>query len=71
MGDMDDCNCIVPLRHRSTLNSRRATSPLVRFVEGMWEALDHPYGILLQSWGGTESERTVTRMVLHIPLERF
>ncbi|GFW36026.1 hypothetical protein TNCV_4928901 [Trichonephila clavipes] len=28
------CKCIVPSRHRSTLNSRRAASSLVRLVEG-------------------------------------
>ncbi|GFW32097.1 hypothetical protein TNCV_2601231 [Trichonephila clavipes] len=27
---MDVCRCIVPLRHEGTLNSRRATSPLVK-----------------------------------------
>ncbi|GFW61002.1 hypothetical protein TNCV_4872121 [Trichonephila clavipes] len=31
---MDVCKCIVPSRHGSTLNSRQAASPLVRFVEG-------------------------------------
>ncbi|GFV53423.1 hypothetical protein TNCV_2205591 [Trichonephila clavipes] len=31
---MDICKCIVPSRHGGTLNSRRAASPLVRFVEG-------------------------------------
>ncbi|GFX31775.1 hypothetical protein TNCV_171081 [Trichonephila clavipes] len=36
---MDVCKCIVPLRHGYTLNSRRASSPLVRLVEGeeKWE----------------------------------
>ncbi|GFW53778.1 hypothetical protein TNCV_3938721 [Trichonephila clavipes] len=32
--DMDVCKCIVPLRHESTLNSRRAANPPVRLVEG-------------------------------------
>ncbi|GFU75863.1 hypothetical protein TNCV_1653211 [Trichonephila clavipes] len=32
--DMDFCKCIVPSRHRSTLNSRRAANPLVRLVDG-------------------------------------
>ncbi|GFS95703.1 hypothetical protein TNCV_251001 [Trichonephila clavipes] len=43
---MDVCKCIVPLRHGGTLNSRRAASPLVMFVEGeeRWEAPDHPPG---------------------------
>ncbi|GFU80329.1 hypothetical protein TNCV_3521041 [Trichonephila clavipes] len=38
---MDVCKRIVPLRHGSTLNSRRASSPLVRLVEGeeKWETL--------------------------------
>ncbi|GFS59131.1 hypothetical protein TNCV_70091 [Trichonephila clavipes] len=42
--DMDVCKCIVFLRHRGTLNSCRAVSPLVWLVEGeeTWEALDHP-----------------------------
>ncbi|GFX28295.1 hypothetical protein TNCV_1125491 [Trichonephila clavipes] len=31
---MDVCKCIVPTCHGGTLNSRRAASPLVRFVEG-------------------------------------
>ncbi|GFT84981.1 DUF4817 domain-containing protein [Trichonephila clavipes] len=32
--DMDACKCIVPARHGGTLNSRRATSLLVRLVKG-------------------------------------
>ncbi|GFU86294.1 hypothetical protein TNCV_369501 [Trichonephila clavipes] len=41
---MDVCKCIVPARHGGTLNSHRAASLLVRFVEGetRWEASDHP-----------------------------
>ncbi|GFV45292.1 hypothetical protein TNCV_2037451, partial [Trichonephila clavipes] len=37
------CKCIVPSRHRGTLNRHRAASPLVRLVEGeeRWEASDH------------------------------
>ncbi|GFX86248.1 uncharacterized protein TNCV_2561301 [Trichonephila clavipes] len=37
--DMDVCKCITPSWHGDTLNSRRATSPLVRLVEGeeRWE----------------------------------
>ncbi|GFW48616.1 hypothetical protein TNCV_4241971 [Trichonephila clavipes] len=31
---MHVCQCIVPSRHGGTLNSRRATSPLVWLVEG-------------------------------------
>ncbi|GFY18927.1 hypothetical protein TNCV_3876151 [Trichonephila clavipes] len=39
---MDVCKSIVPSRHRGTLNSRRAVSPLVRLVAGdkRWE---YPY----------------------------
>ncbi|GFU06187.1 uncharacterized protein TNCV_4764971 [Trichonephila clavipes] len=53
---MDVYKCIVPLRHWSTLNSRRAASPLVRLLEGQerWEALDYFQGVLSQNWGGTE-----------------
>ncbi|GFY01326.1 hypothetical protein TNCV_5077921 [Trichonephila clavipes] len=38
---MDACKCIMPSRHGDTLNSRGATSPLVRLVEGeeRWLAL--------------------------------
>ncbi|GFX66405.1 hypothetical protein TNCV_343791 [Trichonephila clavipes] len=36
--NMDVCKSIVPLRHGGTLNSRQATSPLVRLVEEKWEA---------------------------------
>ncbi|GFU05851.1 uncharacterized protein TNCV_3394461 [Trichonephila clavipes] len=32
--DMNVCKCVVPSRHGGTLNSRRATSPLVRLEEG-------------------------------------
>ncbi|GFX15175.1 hypothetical protein TNCV_2708801 [Trichonephila clavipes] len=41
---MDVCKCIVPLRLGGTLNSRRASSPLVWLVEEVerWEAPDHP-----------------------------
>ncbi|GFV10378.1 hypothetical protein TNCV_1951511 [Trichonephila clavipes] len=47
---MDVCKCIVPLRHGGTSNSRRAASPLVRFVEGeeRWEDPDHPRGFSLK-----------------------
>ncbi|GFW97416.1 uncharacterized protein TNCV_4990931 [Trichonephila clavipes] len=64
--DMDACKCIVPLRQGDTLNSRRAASRLVWLVEGeeRWEAFDHPQSVLPLSWGGTETNRTVTCMVL-------
>ncbi|GFV10715.1 uncharacterized protein TNCV_1755541 [Trichonephila clavipes] len=63
---MDVCKCIVVSRHGSTLNSRRAASPLVRLVEGeeRWEAPDHPQSVLPQNWSGTELNRSVTCMVL-------
>ncbi|GFU98033.1 uncharacterized protein TNCV_233091 [Trichonephila clavipes] len=51
-----------------TLNRRRATSSLVRLVEGeeKWEAPDHLQDVLSQNWGGTEQNRTVTCMVLKV-----
>ncbi|GFX51545.1 uncharacterized protein TNCV_5012491 [Trichonephila clavipes] len=44
--DMDGYKCIVSSRHGGTLNSRRATSPLVRWVEveERWEAPDYSSG---------------------------
>ncbi|GFW42297.1 uncharacterized protein TNCV_1207501 [Trichonephila clavipes] len=64
--DMDVCKCIVPSRHWVTLNSRRARSHLVRLVEGekRWKVSNHPQSVLPLNWGGTESNRTVARMVL-------
>ncbi|GFV46734.1 uncharacterized protein TNCV_1881931 [Trichonephila clavipes] len=49
-----------------TLNSRQATSPLVRLMEGeeRWEYSDHPRVLSLKIWGGTDQNRTVTLMVL-------
>ncbi|GFW01983.1 uncharacterized protein TNCV_1148631 [Trichonephila clavipes] len=63
---MDVRKCIVPSQHGSTLNSRRATSPLVKLGEGgdKWEAPDHPQGVLPQNWGETELSHSVTCMVL-------
>ncbi|GFS98594.1 uncharacterized protein TNCV_2987261 [Trichonephila clavipes] len=64
---MDVCKCIVPLRHGGTLNSRQATSPLVRLVEGeeRWETPDaHFQGVLPLNWDGAELNRTVICMVL-------
>ncbi|GFX90268.1 hypothetical protein TNCV_3848431 [Trichonephila clavipes] len=56
---MDVCKCIVPLRQGGTLNSRRATSPLVRWVKGeeRWEPPDHPPGCSLSKlgWNRTKS----------------
>ncbi|GFX54869.1 hypothetical protein TNCV_3317861 [Trichonephila clavipes] len=50
------------LRHGDTLNTRQATSPLMRLVEGeeRWEAPDHRKGILPKNLGGTEPKRTFT-----------
>ncbi|GFW09769.1 uncharacterized protein TNCV_868311 [Trichonephila clavipes] len=64
--EMDVCNCMVHLRHGGILNSRQAASPLVRLVEGeeRCEASDHPQSVLPLNWSGTESNRTVTCMVL-------
>ncbi|GFT70908.1 cullin-4A [Trichonephila clavipes] len=63
--DMDVCKRIAPAWHESTLNSRRAASPLVRLVEGeeRWEAPDHPQGVLPQNWSETELNHSVTCMV--------
>ncbi|GFY30064.1 uncharacterized protein TNCV_4073771 [Trichonephila clavipes] len=60
------CKCIVPVRHRGTLNSRRAVSTLKGLVEGeeRWEAPGHPQGFLPLNWDGTEQNRTVIYMVL-------
>ncbi|GFY31587.1 cullin-4A [Trichonephila clavipes] len=51
-----------------TLNSRRATSPLVRLVEGekRWEAPDHSQGVLPLNWAETELNCSVTCMVLKV-----
>ncbi|GFW27858.1 uncharacterized protein TNCV_767381 [Trichonephila clavipes] len=56
---MHACKCIVPLRQEGTLNSRRATSSLVRLVEGEERKEAPPQGILPQNWCGTEMNRTV------------
>ncbi|GFY25406.1 uncharacterized protein TNCV_2485261 [Trichonephila clavipes] len=49
-----------------TLNSRRASSPLIRLVEGVerWMVPDHSQGVLPQNWGRTGQNRTVIYMVL-------
>ncbi|GFT10742.1 transposable element Tcb1 transposase [Trichonephila clavipes] len=36
------CKSLVPLRQGSTLNSRRAACPLMKWVKERWEATDHP-----------------------------
>ncbi|GFW83341.1 uncharacterized protein TNCV_2544391 [Trichonephila clavipes] len=60
------CKYVAPLRQGGTLNSRRASSPLVWLVEGeeRWEIPGHFQGFLPLNWGGTEQNRTVTCMVL-------
>ncbi|GFV19416.1 uncharacterized protein TNCV_3663491 [Trichonephila clavipes] len=49
-----------------TLNSPRAASPLVRFLEGeeRLEATDHLQGVLPQNWDGTKPNCIVTLMGL-------
>ncbi|GFV05065.1 uncharacterized protein TNCV_222821 [Trichonephila clavipes] len=63
---MDVCKCLVPLRLGDTLNSRRVACPYVWLVEGKerWEAPDHPQGLFLRNWSGTEQNRTVTCIML-------
>ncbi|GFV43450.1 hypothetical protein TNCV_5151 [Trichonephila clavipes] len=52
---------------RVTLNSCRATSQLVRFVERekRREYSNHPQNVP-QNWGGTEQNHTVTCIVLKV-----
>ncbi|GFW72974.1 hypothetical protein TNCV_830971 [Trichonephila clavipes] len=58
---MDTCKCIVPSWHGGTVNSRRAASPLVRWVEveERWEALV-TFRMFSQNWDGTKPKSTVT-----------
>ncbi|GFV80959.1 hypothetical protein TNCV_2269431 [Trichonephila clavipes] len=51
---------------RGTLNSHRAAITLVRLVEReeKWEVPDQLQGVPSQNWGGTETNRTVTCMVI-------
>ncbi|GFW50583.1 hypothetical protein TNCV_2888861 [Trichonephila clavipes] len=74
---MDIFKCIVPSRHRGTLNNRRAASPLVsrlaasslvRLVEG--EAPAHPQDVLPQNWGETELNRSVTWLMQYLNFGR-
>ncbi|GFS76540.1 uncharacterized protein TNCV_1621491 [Trichonephila clavipes] len=69
---MGVCICIVPSRYGDTLNSHRATSPLVRLVgeKERWEVPDHPQGVLPQNWGGTGQNRTVACMVFKVKAKR-
>ncbi|GFV99509.1 hypothetical protein TNCV_5078731 [Trichonephila clavipes] len=63
MGIHDNRRC-----HNGSLETCRAASPLVRLLEAeeRWEAPDYRRGVLSQKWGGTESNRTVTCLVLKI-----
>ncbi|GFW71101.1 hypothetical protein TNCV_91441 [Trichonephila clavipes] len=64
---MDVCKCIVHVRQgMSTLNSRRAASPLVKMgsEEERWKALDLLQGVLLQNWGEINPNHTVICMML-------
>ncbi|GFX07185.1 prolyl endopeptidase [Trichonephila clavipes] len=63
--DMDGCKCTVPSQQGYTLNSLRATSPLVRLVAGdeRWEDPDPSPGCSPSKLGG-ELNRSVTCMVL-------
>ncbi|GFV96221.1 hypothetical protein TNCV_1871811 [Trichonephila clavipes] len=56
---------LVPSRHGGTLNSRRASSPLVRLMYGeeRWAVPDHSQGVLSQKLGGNGLNHTVTCMV--------
>ncbi|GFS94776.1 hypothetical protein TNCV_4456581 [Trichonephila clavipes] len=49
-----------------TLNTHRVASPLMRLVEGeeKWEALTTPRVLSLKNWGGNESNRNITSVVL-------
>ncbi|GFV61154.1 uncharacterized protein TNCV_2100291 [Trichonephila clavipes] len=49
-----------------SLNSRRATSLLVKLVEGekSWEAPEHSQDVLPRNCGGTEQNRTVICIIL-------
>ncbi|GFT25082.1 uncharacterized protein TNCV_179911 [Trichonephila clavipes] len=65
--DMDICKCIVPSWHWGTLNNRRASSPLVRLVEGeeVIEATGEVRGLKPSAKSSeNEAKRTVTCMVL-------
>ncbi|GFV53137.1 hypothetical protein TNCV_4954231 [Trichonephila clavipes] len=55
----------MPLRHWGTLNSRRATGPLIRLVEGKerWEAPAPKYCSLKLGWHRAKN-RTATFTVL-------
>ncbi|GFU83108.1 uncharacterized protein TNCV_65771 [Trichonephila clavipes] len=63
---MDVCKCIVSSQYGGTLNSGRATSPLVK-IGGRGREVGGPcphQGVLPENWGETELNRSVTCMVL-------
>ncbi|GFX47552.1 hypothetical protein TNCV_3015711 [Trichonephila clavipes] len=66
---MDVCKCIVPLWHGGTLTSHRATRLLVWKGKRGGRTLTLPQGVLLQNWGETELNRTVTCMVLRVTVD--
>ncbi|GFY35535.1 hypothetical protein TNCV_196381 [Trichonephila clavipes] len=52
---------------QSQPSRERTESPLVKLMEGKIGGKplsDHPQGVLSQSWGGTEQNRTILCMVL-------
>ncbi|GFV72472.1 uncharacterized protein TNCV_1069041 [Trichonephila clavipes] len=63
---MDVSKYIVLSRHGDTLNSCQAESPPMKLVEKeeRREASDHYQGVPLQNWDGTETNRTITCLVL-------
>ncbi|GFW46824.1 hypothetical protein TNCV_2981801 [Trichonephila clavipes] len=62
------CDAIIHRKNEGVLqpSSCPALSPLVRLVEReeRWEASDHLWIVFPQNWGGSESNRTVTCVVL-------
>ncbi|GFU24569.1 uncharacterized protein TNCV_2265141 [Trichonephila clavipes] len=69
--DKAPSQCIVPLRHGGTLNSRRAASPLAWLVEReeRWPVHQPPQDFLSQNWGGAEQNRAVTCRVLKVKVK--
>ncbi|GFW68754.1 uncharacterized protein TNCV_3639691 [Trichonephila clavipes] len=60
---MDVCKCIVSLRHKGTLNSRRAAYPLVRLVEReeKWETSDYSQFTCRNCGGGDRGRVAIYR----------
>ncbi|GFT67784.1 hypothetical protein TNCV_271731 [Trichonephila clavipes] len=65
---MDIYKCIVHVRTAVPLNSRQATSPLVRLLEmdESGKTPDHLQDFLSQNYGETEPNRTVTYLVIKV-----